>query len=92
MSGQLEAPRFLIYRAGLTALSLRGAGPSPGGRHRGRCAPAVGRGAQAGTTRTWSPTRCARVAQARDTPSALALAPHGKPSAVRSASGLRCAG
>ena len=31
--------------------------------------------AQAGTTRAWSPTRCTRVAQARDTPSALALTP-----------------
>ena len=52
----------------------------------------VGRVAQAGTTRAWSPTRCARIAQARDTPSALALTPQGRPSALRSASTLRCAG
>ena len=69
-----------------------GAGQSPGGRHRGRCAPGMGRVAQAGTTRAWSPTRCTRVAHARDTPSALALTPRGRPSALRSASILRCAG
>ena len=49
--------------------------------------------AQAGATRAWTSSRCTWVAQARDTPSALALTPQGVPSALRSAkfSGQACA-